>query len=328
MWSPATPRKRFKLGRRPLIQPHSPSSPCRPRGATDTPTPDTESQVEFWAAPPYINEGECTTLNWNVTGDFQAVTYEGGTVNASGSQSECPAESRDYQLQVVEMDGSTSDHWASVEVYQVDEPLPPTDTPTATPYSESSAEFWAAPPYLNSGECTTLNWNVYGDFQAVYFEGTSVGASGSDEECPAETYTYNLQVVEMDGSTTDHWATVEVSEPPPEPPPADTSGPSINWTTLVWEDCRAFGQAEVTDESDVSQATFYYNKNGEGWNGVWMQEISADLWESEVGVLVDDGMETPVGTLEYYVVASDKLGNESESATTTYDYVGCGGGDY
>ena len=254
-------------------------------------------------------------------------------MNASGSQSECPAESRDYQLQVVEMDGSTSDHWASVEVYQVDEPLPPTDTPTATPYSESSAEFWAAPPYLNSGECTTLNWNVYGDFQAVYFEGTSVGASGSDEECPAETYTYNLQVVEMDGSTTDHWASVEVSEPPPEPPtdtptpteeppPADTSGPSIDWTNGFLEACQFYGQAGITDESGVSWAQFYYNKNGEGWASVWMQEISAGNWESDGVMVSDDAV-----TIEYYVVASDELGNESESGTVSFvsEATGCGG---
>ena len=150
-----------------------------PEGATDTPTPDTESQVEFWAAPPYINEGECTTLNWNVSG-AQTVYYEGGKVASSGSQQECPAESRDYQLQVVGTDSGTTDYWASVDVYEVDEPLPPTNTPTNT----------SPPP-------------------------------------PAEPPT-------------------DTPTPTEEPPPADTSGPSINWTTLVWEDCRAFGQAEVT----------------------------------------------------------------------------------
>ncbi len=194
-------------------------------------------------------------------------------------------------------------------------------SPTATAYSESSAEFWAAPPYINAGECTTLNWNVYGDFQAVYFEGISVNASGSDQECPPETYTYHLQVVEMDNSTTDHWTTVDVYEPPP----ADTSGPSVNWTNLVWESCQFFGEAGISDESGVAWAQFYYNKNGEGWASVWMSELSTDYWQSEIGIPVDDGLGTPVGTIDYYIVANDNLGNQSESSTSTYNYMSCDG---
>jgi hypothetical protein len=191
-------------------------------------------------------------------------------------------------------------------------------SPTPTPYTESSAEFWAAPPYINSGECTTLNWNVYGDFQTVYFEGSPVNASGSDSECPAESYTFHLQVLEMDGSTTDYWTSVDVSEPPP----ADTSGPSINWTNLVVEGCQFFGQAGIYDESGVGWAQFYFNKDGEGWASVWMQEISTETWESEVGITLSSDS----GSIDYYIIASDNLGNESESGSSTYYYdTGCGG---
>lgn len=193
------------------------------------------------------------------------------------------------------------------------------NSPTPTSYTESSAEFWAAPPYINAGECTTLSWNVYGDFQAVYFEGASVNASGSDSECPPESYTYNLQVVEMDGSYTDYWASVDVSEPPP----SDTTGASINWTDLVIEGCQFYGQAGISDESGVSWAQFYFNKNGEGWASIWMQEVSTDFWEMEVGIGVSD--ETV--SIDYYVVTGDSLGNESESGVGNYysDSTGCGG---
>jgi hypothetical protein len=297
----------------------APGEPTWTHTPTSTPTPYSDSSAEFWAAPPYINNGECTTLNWAVAGDFQAVYYEGTTVNASGSQQECPTESYTYQLQVQNMDGSTSDYWASVDVTQLSTDTP---TPTQPTYTPSSAEFWAAPPYINSGECTTLNWNVYGDFQEVYFEGSPVNASGNDSECPAESYTYQLQIIEMDGSTTDHWASVDVSDPPL---PADTSGPAINWTSLVFESCQFYGQAGISDESGVAWAQLYFNKNGEGWSSVWMQELSAEFWESEVGISVDDGIGTPIGTVDYYVVAADSLGNENESGVSTYSYTSCDG---
>lgn len=214
-------------------------------------------------------------------------------------------------------------------------PAVPTDTPTPTPYTESQVEFWATPPYVNQGECTTLNWNVSGDFQAVYFEGSVVNASGSQQDCPAENRNYQLQVVEVDNVATDHWVTVEVYEvaaPPTDtltpteaPPPADTSGPTIHWTNLTFESCQFYGQASISDESGVASAQFHFNKNAEGWGSIWMQEISSELWESEVGISVDDGIGTPVGTVEFYMLASDSLGNQSESSITIYNYVSCDG---
>ncbi|MBC8332272.1 MAG: hypothetical protein H8E28_09855 [Anaerolineae bacterium] len=197
----------------------------------------------------------------------------------------------------------------------------PYKSPTPTAYTESSAEFWAAPPYINAGECTTLNWNVYGNFKKIYFEGNPVNASGSDSECPSASYTYHLQIVEMDNSTTDHWTSVDVYEAPP----SDTSGPSINWKNLVWESCQFYGEAGISDESGVSWAQFYYNKNGEGWNSVWMSELSTEYWQSDFGISVDDGMSTPMGTVEYYIVASDSLGNQRQSGTSSYSYTGCDG---
>ncbi len=215
-----------------------------------------------------------------------------------------------------------------------------TGTPTTT-----SVEFWVAPPYVNAGACTTLNWNVSGDFQAIYYEGTLVNASGNRTECPQESRNYQLQVVGVDGSTTEYWASVEVyqadepttirmrTQSPTKTPtatvppltPADTSGPTINWTNLVFEDCKFFGQAGISDTSGVNWAQLYFNKNGAGWQSVWMSEISADFWQSEVGIDLGDGLGTPIGSLEYYIIASDSLGNQSESSTSTYDYTSCGG---
>ncbi len=200
--------------------------------------------------------------------------------------------------------------------------LTPTQTatayssPTPTPYTESSADFWAAPPNINAGECTTLNWNVYGDFQAVYFEGISVNASGSDSECPTESYTYHLQVIEMDGSATDHWATVEVYQPPP----ADTTGPTINYVTHFWEGCTIFGEAGLSDPSGVIWAEFWFNHNEAGWAWIQMNNTSGDQWVSQVGIETDGF----AGSLVYKVRTEDSFNNESWSGEYIHNYSYCG----
>ncbi len=191
-----------------------------------------------------------------------------------------------------------------------------TPTPTATAYTESSADFWAAPPYINQGECSTLNWNVYGDFQAVYFEGVSVNASGSDSECPAETYTYNLQVIEMDGSATDYWTTVEVYEPAP----SDTTGPTINYVTHFWEGCTIYGEAGLSDPSGVIWAEFWFNHNEAGWAWIQMNNTSGDQWVSQVGIETDGFS----GSLVYKVRTEDSFNNESWSGEYIHNYSYCG----
>ncbi len=200
----------------------------------------------------------------------------------------------------------------------------PTQIPSATPaptsttisYSKANVEFWVDPPYINEGECTTLYWNVTGDFMAVYLEGNAVNASGSDNECPSQSYTYSLHVDEMDNSTSHHDAYVEVYAV------ADTTGPTINWTNLSWSGCQFYGQADIYDDSGVAWAQFHYNKDGEGWNSIWM----SGSWQSELGVSVGDGMGTVMpGNIQYYVIAADTLGNENESEISSYDYFSCDG---
>ncbi|MBL6983232.1 MAG: hypothetical protein ISR58_18805 [Anaerolineales bacterium] len=191
----------------------------------------------------------------------------------------------------------------------------PTPTPTATAYTQSSADFWAAPPYINQGECTTLNWNVYGDFQAVYFEGTVVNPSGSDSECPTETYTYHLQVLEMDNSATDYWTNVEVYAAP-----ADTTGPTVNYVTHFWEGCTIYGEADMSDPSGVIWAEFWFNHNDAGWAWIQMYNSSGDQWVSQVGIETDGF----AGSLVYKVRTEDAFNNESWSGEYVHNYAYCG----
>ena len=217
-------------------------------------------------------------------------------------------------------------------------PDEPTNTPTPTAYSESSGEFWAAPPYVNAGTCTTLNWNVSGDFQTVYYEGALVNASGSQTECPLESRNYQLQVVGLDNSTTDYAAFVEVYKadpptatktplPPPtrtptpttQPPPADTNGPTINYVTHIWEGCTIFGEAGITDSSGVVWAEFWFNHNETGWSWIKMNK-SGDRWVSQVGIETGGF----AGSLVYKVRTEDTFYNESWSGETTHNYAYCG----
>ena len=216
---------------------------------------------------------------------------------------------------------------APTEVIPTATPLPtptpyPTAFPTSTPYTPSNAEFWADPPEIESGECTVLHWNVYGDFQQVYFEGQPVEPSGSMEECPAESHTYYLQVLEMDGGYTDYWAEVTVYEAPP----ADTTGPTIYRVDRVWEGCDVYGQASLEDPSGVAWAVFYYNLNDAGWQSISMSDLGGGFWQADAPFSVDEGGESPMGTFQYYVVTADTLGNESTSEVYQEDYLGCGGG--
>jgi hypothetical protein len=216
-------------------------------------------------------------------------------------------------------------------------PTPGTETPTLTPTITSTTDasqpvtidFWVDPPYINASECASLNWDVEGA-QTVYLDGSSVPSTGVESVCPCENATYNLNVVKPDNTTEDRWASLEVygscdveTEEPPVP--EDTTGPDIHSTNLIWESCEFFGQASVSDASGVSWTKFYFNLNDQGWGSIWMSEVGGGTWISDAGISVSDGMGTPIGTIEYYMEASDTLGNLKESGVQTYDYMSCSG---
>jgi len=56
-----------------------------------------------------------------------------------------------------------------------------------------------------------------------------------------------------------------------------------------------------------------------------MSNIGGDTWQAEVGISVDDGMGTPVGTIEFYIESTDNNNNTSNSGVSTYNYMSCSG---
>jgi hypothetical protein len=157
-----------------------------------------------------------------------------------------------YQIQVRAIDsvGNTGPAaWVTVTVSGEAEPAPPEEEPIETepaveeeppaeeapqeppaPLQEVTVSFYADPASVEAGSgCTTLHWDVVGT-ENVYLNGSFVYFKGMEEQCNlCESETHKLQVVKPDGSSEDHWATINVngscSAPAEEPPPGDVVEP-------------------------------------------------------------------------------------------------------
>lgn len=93
----------------------------------------------------------------------------------------------------------------------------PTETPTITPTPTSTEEavlleFDVTPTSIQGGECVTISWNVSG-VREVYINDEGVGGNGSIQDCPDETTTYRMRVVQRDGSEYTEEITVQVINP-------------------------------------------------------------------------------------------------------------------
>ncbi len=70
---------------------------------TPTPIPPWAAQISFWAGRESIEEGECTTLHWDVE-YVKAVYFDGEGVPGHEMQQVCPSHTRTYTLRVIKMD--------------------------------------------------------------------------------------------------------------------------------------------------------------------------------------------------------------------------------
>ncbi len=157
-----------------------------PPASTDLP-----EQVKFDADDTTVVEGECTTLRWDVE-NVKSVSLDGEDVDGHGSKTICPMKTHFYGLTVVTA-SETASYVVIVSVGAVD------------------VQFAADNYTIQSGECTTLRWDVK-NVQAVSLDGERVVERGSTTACPKETQTYTLRVVTATG-TQDYEATVSVRPP-------------------------------------------------------------------------------------------------------------------
>lgn len=104
--------------------------------------------------------------------------------------------------------------------------------PTATPLPVIS--FSADATTINQGECTTLRWSVE-NIQAVWvypqgepFESFPRAGQGTEQVCPTSTTTYEMRVLQRDGTVVFRQVTITVNGAAPNPL-ADTRWEVVNY---------------------------------------------------------------------------------------------------
>lgn len=109
--------------------------------------------------------------------------------------------------------------WVGITVPASATPTPP---PTATP--SATITFTVDRMNINAGECVTFSWNVQ-NAQATYFYALGQPFSQNErpnvwqqQECPPVTTTYELKVLNFNGSTENRQIRIDVTQPPVNAP--------------------------------------------------------------------------------------------------------------
>lgn len=156
----------------------------------------------------------------------QAVYLDGQGVAGIDHRVVTPSSTQTYTLRVITQDGQEEFCPMTVEVPEPEIVKIKCD---------------ASPSTIQSGECSTLIWNITG-VRDVYLEGRhGVAGVASQEVCLYQSQTFVLEIGLLDGSRTSCSMPVTVSTPvPPQPPIADFSanpreiycGAEVHFTNL------------------------------------------------------------------------------------------------
>ena len=158
---------------------------------TQTPAPD----IQFWADRTTINQGECTTLRWNVTNVRAVFVYaqgepwESNGVAGQGERQVCPQTTTVYEMRVERLDGS-------VEIRQLRIDVIPVSGAPVIDYFNAQPDF-----QMPLGQCVTLSWNVSGNVFLVKLVGRNIAlwdgapVNASYQDCPQQPgqITYTLE---------------------------------------------------------------------------------------------------------------------------------------
>ena len=213
----------------------------------------------------------------------------------------------DHRQAIPEADETNNTRSWTINVGQAqlpDVPPPPKELPVP---SDAEINLRADRTSLESGQCTTLRWDVE-NATGVYLNGEGVVGHGTKEVCPDTTKTYTLHV-EAPQRGGDRQVTIQVSGPPAQ---ADTSPPPVpsptepgNGSSVKCSKATPLKWSAVKDASGI--AGYYIKMEHEWQTGSWSQ-----VWEwgpsnnTEIGAPVDCG-----GQYRWKVRAKDNAGNES-----------------
>jgi hypothetical protein len=213
-----------------------------------------------------------------------------------------------------------------VETTATDIPLmttPATANPTAVPPTpattpEAMVQFWADPPTIQAGSCTTLYWRTQ-DVQQVIFGGLQQPFEGSYRDCLCESQRYTLTVINLDGNQEKYTVEITVTgtcaTPTPSPTPPDTTPPPpptpyvpANGLVLSCRSTLDLVWTPVEDPSGISEYQVQVQRHAGDNN--W-QDISGGIF---TGIQTKE-TNIPVECAWYYrwrVRAIDGAGNVSD----------------
>ncbi len=127
---------------------------CLPAAATPTRSigegaapPQTELQITFTANPRQITPGECTMLQWQVTGPHFAVLLGDEEVADQGSRQVCPPESASFFLRV-DTGEAVEEQMLTIEVRETGEAAPPEEIAPETPGEQAPSSEMLPPENL------------------------------------------------------------------------------------------------------------------------------------------------------------------------------------
>jgi len=178
--------------------------------------------VTFTGAPATINQGQSSTLTWNVE-NATSVTISGlGTVAASGSQAVTPAQTTTYTLTAMNANGQMT---ATQTI---------TVNPVVTPPSNAVAitGCTATPSTVTAANTSVSIAYAATNATSVSIPGVqNVTLTGPVTVTPTQTTTYTITAAGANNTSANCTVTVTVNIPLPPPPTAVISGPS-SVTTL------------------------------------------------------------------------------------------------
>jgi hypothetical protein len=191
----------------------------------------------------------------------------------------------------------------------------PTPVPTETlvPVPGAVIQFWADPPEIQAGACTTIRWHAE-NVQGVVFGGLQQPMDGSYQDCLCGDQRYTLTVSHLDGTEEKRAVDIKVTgecatptSPPPKdttPPPAPSPAVPQNGLTIACKGSQTLTWLPVDDQSGIS-----------GYQVEVQRQSGDNNWQAVSGSPFSTGDKTvniPVECGWYYrwrVRATDGAGN-------------------
>lgn len=193
-----------------------PGQPTPVPPPTATPIPG----INFSANPTVINQGQCTTFDWNVQGINgvwffpQGQPWQNNGVPGVSSQTQCPQQTTTYFLRVQFNDGSVQERQITIVV----NPAGP-----GTPVIE---RFTADPSQISLGQTVTLQWQITGPTTRVVilrnnapvWDGAPTTGSYNDAPQSVGNVVYTLRAFDTNQQAVQTSRTVVVGDPGSQPP--------------------------------------------------------------------------------------------------------------